>query len=292
VSNSPDKDLPSLQRQLDEARENLRLIQERMAAFVLSTDVPLQLVKEERHWLDRVAELEEQLAARPAEGGMESMPEQPPDTQQHPRHPEQYGQSGGLRWALVLFVLLAVLAAGIVVYIMSPREPNQPPAAAVTETPTPIPPTGAFTPEPTPTWTPTSVPEHKLVQTIYAICSAQQFQDGFLQGGQAPYTYALFNDGTWERHPVEWKEGADPKYPLCSDDPRLQYGFGKFYCQYPDIAEKLGSPVDEGATADCTIKVYSDGALLPVPKYGMTLWAKTDQSSYKGTWTSSPPLGE
>ena len=64
MSSASKKDLSSLQRQLAEARENLRLIQERKGEFVLSTDVPLQLVKEERRWLDRIAELEQQLAAQ------------------------------------------------------------------------------------------------------------------------------------------------------------------------------------------------------------------------------------
>jgi nucleotide-binding universal stress UspA family protein len=64
VSSAPKEDLPSLRRQLAEARENLRLIQERKGEFVLSTDVPLQLVKEERRWLDKIAELEQRLAAQ------------------------------------------------------------------------------------------------------------------------------------------------------------------------------------------------------------------------------------
>ncbi len=63
MTNLPDKD--SLQSQLAEARENLRLIQERMAKYVLSTDIPLQLVKEERHWIDKIADLERQLASQP-----------------------------------------------------------------------------------------------------------------------------------------------------------------------------------------------------------------------------------
>jgi hypothetical protein len=46
------------QQQLAEARENLRLIQERKSQYVLETDVPLQLIKEERRLLKRVAELE------------------------------------------------------------------------------------------------------------------------------------------------------------------------------------------------------------------------------------------
>ena len=51
----------SLQRQLAEARENLRLIEDRKAEYVLEVEVPLQLIKEERRWRDRIAELEAKL---------------------------------------------------------------------------------------------------------------------------------------------------------------------------------------------------------------------------------------
>jgi hypothetical protein len=65
-----------LQRQLAEAREDLHFIQERNAKFVLSTDIPLQFVKEERRCLDRIAKLEEQLAAHLAEDDISSEPAQ------------------------------------------------------------------------------------------------------------------------------------------------------------------------------------------------------------------------
>jgi hypothetical protein len=51
----------SLQRQLREARENLHLIEERKAEYVLETDVPLQIIKEERRLQTRIADLEAQL---------------------------------------------------------------------------------------------------------------------------------------------------------------------------------------------------------------------------------------
>ncbi len=72
MSSASREDLSSLRRQLAEARENLRLIQERKDQYVLSTDVPLQLVKEERRWLDRIAELEQRLGAQP--GAREDQP--------------------------------------------------------------------------------------------------------------------------------------------------------------------------------------------------------------------------
>jgi outer membrane protein assembly factor BamB len=51
----------SLQRQLHESRENLRLIEERKTEYVLEVDVSLQLVKEERRLRDKIAELEGKL---------------------------------------------------------------------------------------------------------------------------------------------------------------------------------------------------------------------------------------
>jgi hypothetical protein len=57
-------EIASLQRQLQEMRENLRLIEERKAEYVLGVEVPLQLIKEERRLKDRIAELEQQLSGK------------------------------------------------------------------------------------------------------------------------------------------------------------------------------------------------------------------------------------
>jgi hypothetical protein len=56
-------DVESLRRRLAEARENLRLVEEREAEFVLGTDVPLQLVKEKRRLRRRIVNLEARLEA-------------------------------------------------------------------------------------------------------------------------------------------------------------------------------------------------------------------------------------
>ncbi len=52
--------IQSLQRQLVEAEENLRLIQERKAEYVQTTDIPLQLIKDERRLEDQIADLQAQ----------------------------------------------------------------------------------------------------------------------------------------------------------------------------------------------------------------------------------------
>lgn len=54
--------ITSLRRQLAEAEENLRLIRERKAAFVMSTDVPLQLIKEEEALNKQIADLRQRIA--------------------------------------------------------------------------------------------------------------------------------------------------------------------------------------------------------------------------------------
>jgi hypothetical protein len=51
----------SLERQLAEGQANLRLIEERKAQYVLETDVPLQLLKDEGRLRQRIAELEARL---------------------------------------------------------------------------------------------------------------------------------------------------------------------------------------------------------------------------------------
>jgi CHAT domain len=57
------EDRESLERQLKDTRESLRLIEERKAKYVQETDVPLQYLKEEQRLKERAAELERKLSA-------------------------------------------------------------------------------------------------------------------------------------------------------------------------------------------------------------------------------------
>ncbi len=54
--------IQSLRRQLGELEENLRLIQEQKSKYVLDTDVPMQLVKNERRLETQIADLRAQIA--------------------------------------------------------------------------------------------------------------------------------------------------------------------------------------------------------------------------------------
>jgi hypothetical protein len=51
-------DLETLQKQLDNARNNLRLIQERKSEYAIAEDVPLDLIQNERHWEAEIERLE------------------------------------------------------------------------------------------------------------------------------------------------------------------------------------------------------------------------------------------
>jgi hypothetical protein len=53
--------IEALERQLKEAQENLALIEERMSEYVLSTDIPLQLVKERGRLQSRIRRLERRI---------------------------------------------------------------------------------------------------------------------------------------------------------------------------------------------------------------------------------------
>ena len=61
-------EIEALQHDLKEARENLALVDERIADYVLSTDVPLQLIKEKRQLESKIRRLKRRLAdLRPVE---------------------------------------------------------------------------------------------------------------------------------------------------------------------------------------------------------------------------------
>jgi hypothetical protein len=77
-------DITSLQRQLANAEENLRLIQERRSEYVSQEDIPLQLIKNERKWEERIAELRQRLGLPPASGD-------PPANDDHTRPGDTVG---------------------------------------------------------------------------------------------------------------------------------------------------------------------------------------------------------
>ncbi len=137
-------ELLSLQRQLDEVRANLRLIRERKAEFVLSTDIPLQLVKEERDLSNRIAELEQQIATRSTSSRVTSMPGQkrlsdlldllfvqtdlPPDMPLHEKIGNLLmtilGRIGGDSLAVVLHLLALLILSGFFAWWFAQSNPR------------------------------------------------------------------------------------------------------------------------------------------------------------------------
>jgi len=87
-------ELASLHRQLAEARENLRLIQERKSQYVMETDVPLQLVKEEQQLLEHIEELEQRVES--SEGPSEQA------ARLGPLYEQLQAAAGQQEWAEVL----------------------------------------------------------------------------------------------------------------------------------------------------------------------------------------------
>lgn len=58
ISESNRAEVPSLQRQLTNYRENLLLIEERMSEYVEFTQIPLQLIRNRRLTEAKIVELE------------------------------------------------------------------------------------------------------------------------------------------------------------------------------------------------------------------------------------------
>ena len=61
-SEPPQAESDSLRGLIAEERRNLLLIEEKMAKYVLETDIPLTLIKEERAKREKISELEARLA--------------------------------------------------------------------------------------------------------------------------------------------------------------------------------------------------------------------------------------
>ena len=96
------------QRQLENLRENLRLVEERMSEYVVSTDIPLGLIKEKRRLEEQIADLETELA--------------------HGREQERVRREGHPQrrpvpvWVWLLGALVVVVIAGAVAFWAELRE--------------------------------------------------------------------------------------------------------------------------------------------------------------------------
>jgi hypothetical protein len=121
----PDVDPTALRQELARMRDHLRLIQERMGQFVLSTEVPLQLVKEERRYQEAIRELEQRLAA--AQPPTPLTPSNPPAP--NPPAPNPFGRRGRIDDPVEFFdredllrQIFAELGKGSSLALVGPRE--------------------------------------------------------------------------------------------------------------------------------------------------------------------------
>ena len=75
----PKEQLASLRRTLAEEEGNLLLIEEQKARYVLETEIPVTLIKEERRKRDRIAELVQRIEelARSQQQSREDLPDAP-----------------------------------------------------------------------------------------------------------------------------------------------------------------------------------------------------------------------
>lgn len=162
------EDNESLRRRLKEERANLRLIQERKSQFVLQTDIPLSLLKEERTKVALIAQLEAELKRdRGTTNSPAAKPDTAPNDLLNPSEPISVKQGGNrlyrtLRdqaWQRVAALIgLAALMVAVAAWLLPDIgwPPRKTPIPSATTSPT-----ATFTPTltttPTPTATATSV---------------------------------------------------------------------------------------------------------------------------------------
>ena len=81
-------------------------------------------------------------------------------------------------------------------------------------------------------------PGAAAINTAYA-----PFEGGqMLWRGDTDTIYVLYNDGMWDSYPNKWREGG-PAYTCDEEDNPFTpiRGFGRVWCDYPDVGEALGA---------------------------------------------------
>lgn len=110
-------------------------------------------------------------------------------------------------------------------------------------------------------------PGAAAVNTAYA-----PFEGGqMLWRGDTDMIYVLYHDGRWASYSNEWHEG-DPVYS-CGEEaspPTPIRGFGRVWCDYPDVGEELGAMTaaeigDSGSVA----QDFVNGTILVAPFGGL-----------------------
>lgn len=119
-----------------------------------------------------------------------------------------------------------------------------------------------------------------------AAFAVQTFRDGYmfddLRNLNAKKIYALFPDGTFQVLEDTWREG-DPARP-CNEIPvppgqfHPQRGFGKVWCEHPEIRDELPGAVANEAAVELLVQAFAHGMM----------WANTPRGIVilfdNGTW--------
>lgn len=215
--------------------------------------------------------------------------------------------SAGFRHPLRLIIPLVIAITGLVACARSPEIviPTPAPTAQVslalptsaTATDLP-PPTSTLVPTPTlhPTPTPCQfpiqpdlaefwsasllgcpiTPGEAAISTAYA-----PFEGGqMLWRGDTDTIYVLTHDGRWRSYPNEWREG-DPEFTCGEDDPTAApiRGFGRVWCDHPDVREALGAPTaEEIGDSASAVQDFGNGTILVAPFGGVFVFVNEDST--------------
>jgi hypothetical protein len=99
--------------------------------------------------------------------------------------------------------------------------------------------------------------------------------------GDTDAIYVLYNDGRWESYSNQWREG-DPEF-TCGDENPITTpirGFGRVWCDNPDVREALGAiTAEEIGDSSSIIQDFVNGSILVAPFGGVFIFEGED-----GTW--------
>lgn len=151
---------------------------------------------------------------------------------------------------------------------------TQPPPTATAE-PTPVPCPFPVQPDLAEAWShlilgcPIS-PGIAATNTAYA-----PFEGGqMLWRGDTDTIYVLYNDGRWESYPNEWVQSSQEF--SCGEEsnpPTPVRGFGKVWCDHPEVREGLGA-VTAGEIGDnrSAVQDFDNGTILVAPFGGIFIF--------------------
>lgn len=162
----------------------------------------------------------------------------------------------------------SVLTPVTIVVTSKPQPAATQPQSTATAQPSPTPCQHPIQPALITVWNPDELgcpitPGSLAINTAYA-----PFEGGqMLWRGDADLIYVLYNNGKWASYPNEWRAG-DPEYTCgeASSPPTPVRGFGRAWCDYPDVRDALGA-VTAGEIGDSAgvVQDFVNGTILISP---------------------------